>query len=86
MGIKKNQIAVVATLFNKKKVLLDINHVAGKCNYRYLTQKEIDKGFLNTTGKYIWMETPILTTVEGGVRIIFVTIEATPIVLNRSFE
>jgi hypothetical protein len=82
----KNQIAVVAQLLNGKKVLLDISHPQGKCGYRYLTQYEIDNNTLKVDGKYIWYETPIRTTVEQGVKITFVTIEATPIALNRVFE
>jgi hypothetical protein len=81
--LKNGELALVATLNNDKKVLLEIEHSIGKCHFRYLTKYEMDSNQLNTKGLYIWHETDIHATVEGGERIVFATIEATPVVLHR---
>lgn len=75
--------ALVASLFNQKKVLVEPNYNKKVCAYRYLTQLEVDNNTLEVNKNYIWMEKPILSTVEDGVTIVFVTIDSTPIVLQR---
>jgi hypothetical protein len=75
--------ALVARLFNQKKVLVEPNYDKGVCQFRYLTDKEMADDTLYTDKKYIWQETPLLNTVEDNLRLIFVNIDSTPIVLNR---
>lgn len=81
--IKQEELALVATLNNGKKVLLELHHEVRKCHYRYLTQNEIDSNQLKLNGKYVWLETDVHNTIERGERLTFVTIEATPIILHR---
>ncbi len=75
--------ALVASLFNQKKVLVEPDYNKKVCAYRYLSQLEVDNNTLEVNKNYIWMEKPILSTVEDGVTIVFVTIDSTPIVLQR---
>ncbi|PGA05609.1 hypothetical protein [Bacillus mycoides] len=75
--------ALVASLFNQKKALVEPNYNKKVCAYRYLSQLEVDNNTLEVNKNYIWMEKPILSTVEDGVTIVFVTIDSTPIVLQR---
>ncbi|WP_167514929.1 hypothetical protein [Bacillus wiedmannii] len=74
---------MVASLFNQKKVLVEPDYNKKVCAYRYLSQLEVDNNTLEVNKNYIWMEKPILSTVEDGVTIVFVTIDSTPIVLQR---
>lgn len=77
------ELALVATLNNGKKILLEPNPAQGKCHYRYLTPIESEDNQLNINGNYIWLETDIHSTNERGETIVFATVEATPIVLSR---
>ena len=75
-------IVIVATLFNNKKVLLDVNHKAQRVGYRYLTDTEIESQKLDLKSDYIWHVSNIHSTIEDGVKLVFTTIEGTPIVLK----
>lgn len=78
-------LALVATLFNDKKVLLEPNYTTRKCAYRYLSGSEMlmNKLDIKNGKSHIWQEVPLYTTVENGETLVFATIEANPIVLNR---
>lgn len=76
-------MVLVATLNNGKKILLEPNHAQRKVVFRYLTEKESEADQLNLKGLYVWLEAPLYSTVEQGETIIFTTIEATAVVLNR---
>jgi hypothetical protein len=78
-----SKYALVATLINGRKVLVEPNYKDMKCPYRYLSDKEIADETLYTDKKYIWHEQPIYRKFEGQRGTIFTTIEATPIVLAR---
>lgn len=80
---KKNDVVVVATLFNGRDVIVEPDYSTKKCAYRYLTEVESKTMKLDTNGQYIWQEVPIYTTDENGETLIFVTIDVTPVVLGR---
>lgn len=75
--------ALVATLFNQKKVLVEPNYNKKVCAYRYLSQFEVYNNTLEVNKNYIWMEKPISSTIEDDMTIVFVDIDSTPIVLQR---
>lgn len=79
----RKDVALVATLLNGKKVLLEPNFDKKKVAFRYLSNLEIERNTLDIKKKYIFMETDLHRTIENGVTIIFCDIEATPIVLGR---
>lgn len=78
-----NQYALVARLFNEKRALVEPDYEKGVCRYRYLTQEEIAEQKLNFNKKYTWREEVIYLKSEGGETLVFITIDATPIVLNK---
>jgi hypothetical protein len=81
MGLK--DFALVATLFNGKKVLVEPNFERQKVAFRYLSDDEVKNDTLDMSKKYIFLETDMHKTVEDGVTIVFCDIEATPVVLAR---
>lgn len=83
MANKVNDLALVATLSNNKKVLLEPNYTQEKCFFRYLTGQEMLLNKLDVRLKANWLEAPIYSTTEQGVVIIFCVIEGTTVVLNR---
>lgn len=78
-----DKIALVATLNDGKKVLIEPNYYQSKMHYRYLSDIEVENETLEMNKKYIWHETPLYSTVEQGETLIFATIGATPVVVNR---
>lgn len=80
--MKKKDFALVANLFTGRKAMVEPDYATKKCAYRYLTDSESEGMKLDVNGKHIWLETPIYSSIEDGVTRVFVTIDATPIVLN----
>lgn len=79
-----NEYAVVAELNNDKQVLLEKpNYNTRKVSYRYLTESEIKDDVLDFQSSRIWLTSPIYKTTDNGDLVLFTTIEANAVVLNR---
>lgn len=81
--VRKSEVVMVGTLFNQKKVLIAPDYTDKVCKYRYLTEVEVIDNRLIFTKKYEWFTAPMETTVEDGINYIYITVEGTPIVVNR---
>lgn len=79
-----NDIVASAVLNNGKRIILE-----PKDNYvlwREATEYENKNHVFQTDKVYIWRQAQIMTELDKGVRMIYVVIEGTPIMLNRYFE
>lgn len=83
MANQVNDVALVATLSNGRKVLLEPNFTQEKCGYRFLTNEEMTMNKLNVRVRGVWFESPIYSTTEKGELIIFTIIEGNTVVLSR---
>jgi hypothetical protein len=79
-----DKIIATAKLFNGKRVV--IVPMKTSVNWRYMTASEIKNNTFEIFKNHVWMNSPILETVDGGRRLLFTVIEGTPIALNRYYE
>jgi len=81
--VRKSEFVMVGTLFNQKKVLVTPDYTNKVCKYRYLTEVEVNDDRLILTKTYEWFTKPMETSLEDGIHYIYITVEGTPIVVNR---
>lgn len=83
----RDKYVAIAELRNGKKVFVEPDVIGKACRYQYVTEQQMEwQGTPLPSPKGLWLQTPIYDTVEQGVRIFFITIEATPIAITRIRE
>lgn len=83
----RDKYVASAELRNGKSVFVEPDFVNKVCRYQYFTEDQLKwQGTAIPSKKGIWLQAPIYDTVEQGVRIFFITVEATPIALTRIRE
>lgn len=79
-------VVASAVLNNGKRVVIEPQENKNYVLWRYTTAIEDKAHNFETQKVYIWQQAIIKKMMDKGVKVAYITIDGTPIILNRYFE